>query len=185
MIEKAAPRWPRPLLNRPDRIGNLDRDKLYRLLTDIPGLDIPATVHATRAQLSDSLEGPIACADFAGELHFPMIVRPRGTHAGVGLAKVDDAAALAAYLAERQEQDFFVARFVDYVEPRRALSQIPARHRRRPALCLPHGDRRSLGHLVSQRLHGVQRGEARRRSRLHARLRSCLRSAPQELRSTK
>ena len=30
LIEKAAPRWPRPLLNRPDLIGNLDRDKLYR-----------------------------------------------------------------------------------------------------------------------------------------------------------
>ena len=46
-----------------------------------------------------------------------MIARPRGTHAGVGLAKLDDAAALAAYLAEREEQDFFVARFVDYVSP--------------------------------------------------------------------
>ena len=41
LIEKAAPRWPRPLLNRPDLIGNLDRDKLYRLLAGIPGLDIP------------------------------------------------------------------------------------------------------------------------------------------------
>ena len=38
LIEKAAPHWPRPLLNRPDLIGNLDRDKLYRLLADVPGL---------------------------------------------------------------------------------------------------------------------------------------------------
>ena len=35
LIEKAAPHWPRPLLNRPDLIGNLDRDKLYRLLAGI------------------------------------------------------------------------------------------------------------------------------------------------------
>ncbi len=117
VIEKAAPRWPRPLLNRPGLIGNLDRDKLYRLLSGIPGLDIPATLHATRAQLSDLSQGRIACEDIAGELHFPMIARPRGTHAGVGLAKLDDAQALAAYLAGRQEQDFFVARFVDYVSP--------------------------------------------------------------------
>ncbi|WP_456622052.1 MULTISPECIES: ATP-grasp domain-containing protein [unclassified Bradyrhizobium] len=114
VIEQAAPRWPRPLLNRPELIGNLDRDKLYRLLAGISGLDIPATVHAMRAQLSKLSEGKIACEDITGELRFPMIVRPRGTHAGVGLAKIDDAAALAAYLAERQEQDFFVARFVDY-----------------------------------------------------------------------
>lgn len=117
LIEKAAPRWPRPLLNRPELIGNLDRDKLYRLLADIPGLDIPVTAHATRAQLTALSEGRIACAEITAELHFPMIARPRGTHAGVGLAKLDDAAALAAYLAERQEQDFFVARFVNYASP--------------------------------------------------------------------
>lgn len=117
VIEKAAPHWPRPLLNRPDRIGNLDRDKLHRLLAGVPGLDIPATIHATRAQLSDLSRAQIACKDIADELRFPMIARPRGSHAGVGLAKLDDAAALAAYLAERGEQDFFVARFVDYVSP--------------------------------------------------------------------
>ncbi|WP_439361245.1 hypothetical protein [Bradyrhizobium sp. DASA03007] len=117
LIEKAAPEWPRPLLNRPDLIGNLDRDKLYRLLTGVPGLDIPATVHATREQLSDLAQGRIACEAIADELHFPMIARPRGSHAGVGLAKLIDAAALAAYLAERKEQDLFVARFVDYVSP--------------------------------------------------------------------
>ena len=113
-IERVAPRWPRPLLNRPDRIGNLDRDKLHRLLAGVPGLDIPATIHATRAQLSDLSRGQIACRDIADELRFPMIARPRGSHAGVGLARLDDAAAIAGYLAERDEQDFFVARFVDY-----------------------------------------------------------------------
>ncbi|MCG2630340.1 hypothetical protein L6654_27290 [Bradyrhizobium sp. WYCCWR 13023] len=117
LIEKAAPRWPRPLLNRPELIGNLDRDKLFRLLADIPGLDIPVTAHATRAQLSALAEGRIACTEITDELHFPMIARPRGTHAGVGLAKLDDSAALAAYLAERREQDFFVARFVNYASP--------------------------------------------------------------------
>ncbi|WP_439369275.1 ATP-grasp domain-containing protein [Bradyrhizobium sp. DASA03120] len=117
VMEQAAPRWPRPLLNRPELIGNLDRDKLYRLLADIPGLDIPVTANATRAQLTALSEGRIACAEITDELHFPMIVRPRGTHAGVGLAKVDDAAALKAYLVERQEQDFFVARFVNYASP--------------------------------------------------------------------
>lgn len=117
LIEQAAPHWPRPLLNRPDMIGNLDRDKLYRLLAGVPGLDIPATVHATRTQLSDLAQGRIICEAIACELHFPMIARPRGSHAGVGLAKLDDAAALEAYLSARKEQDFFVARFVDYVSP--------------------------------------------------------------------
>jgi hypothetical protein len=113
-IGDAAPRWPRPLLNLPSRIANLDRDKLHRLLAGIAGLDIPATICTTRAQLSELSQNRIRCEEIASELRFPMIARPRGSHAGVGLAKIDDAAALADYLAERKEQEFFVARFVDY-----------------------------------------------------------------------
>lgn len=114
VIDAAAARWPRPLLNLPSRIANLDRDKLHRLLAGIEGLDIPATICATRAQLSELSQGLIRCEDIAGELRFPMIARPRGSHAGVGLAKIDDAVSLADYLAARQEHEFFVARFVDY-----------------------------------------------------------------------
>ena len=58
--------------------------------------------------------GDVAPADIAAELQFPLIVRPRGSHAGVGLAKIDDRAAIGGYLAERPEQEFFVSRFVDY-----------------------------------------------------------------------
>jgi len=114
-IERAAPLWPRPLLNPPQLVGNLDRDKLYRLLQGIEGLDIPATDAISRAQLSDLAAPNRSAADvIAAGAPFPIIVRPRGSHAGVGLAKVDDRAALARYLAERLEQEFFVARFVDY-----------------------------------------------------------------------
>jgi hypothetical protein len=118
-IERAAARWPRPLLNPPDRVGNLDRDKLHRLLGDvegskIEGLEIPSTVGVSRAQLLALSCAARALAEFASELAFPIIVRPRGSHAGAGLAKVDDVVALARYLRERQEQEFFISRFVDY-----------------------------------------------------------------------
>src|SRR5262249_19949725 len=62
-IDEAAPRWPRPLLNQPGRIANLDRDKLHRLLAGVTGLDIPATVNATRAQLSAVAQGASRRAD--------------------------------------------------------------------------------------------------------------------------
>ncbi len=114
VIDAAAALWPRPLLNQPSRIANLDRDKLHRLLAGIDGLDIPATICASRTQLSELSRGLIHCEDIADELRFPMIARPRGSHAGVGLAKIDDATSLADYLAARQEREFFVARFVDY-----------------------------------------------------------------------
>jgi hypothetical protein len=113
-IDHLAPRWPRPLLNPPRLVGHLDRDKLHRLLSDIEGLDIPVTASTTRAQLSELAQPNTGLADFAVDLRFPIIVRPLGSHAGVGLARIDDRAAIGGYLAERPEQEFFVSRFVDY-----------------------------------------------------------------------
>jgi hypothetical protein len=113
-IENAASRWPRPLLNPPHLVGNLDRDKLHRLLHGIAGLDIPATEAASRTQLSGIAQTSLLLADIAAGLAFPIIIRPRGSHAGTGLAKIDDRGALERYLAERPEVEFFVSRFVDY-----------------------------------------------------------------------
>ena len=113
-IDRVAARWPRPLLNPPRKVGNLDRDKLHRLLDGIEGLDIPATHGVARAQLSDLAQSRLALADIARDVHFPMIVRPRGSHAGVGLAKINDRTAIDRYLAGRPEEEFFISRFVDY-----------------------------------------------------------------------
>ncbi|MGB9117414.1 ATP-grasp domain-containing protein, partial [Bradyrhizobium sp.] len=113
-IDVVASRWPRPLLNPPRLVRNLDRDKLHGLLSGIEGLDIPATACVTRAQLSEIARSNTGLADVAAELKFPIIVRPRGSHAGVGLARVNDGAMVERYLADRTEQEFFVARFVDY-----------------------------------------------------------------------
>ncbi|MGA7809792.1 ATP-grasp domain-containing protein [Bradyrhizobium sp.] len=113
-IDAVAARWPRPLLNPPKRVGNLDRDKLHRLLRDIDGLTMPATFGATREQLTRASRSAGTLAETAGELVFPIIVRPRGSHAGVGLARIDAGEALQRYLAGREEQEFFVSPFIDY-----------------------------------------------------------------------
>ena|ERR1700722_3383901 len=114
IIDHAAVRWPRPILNPPHLVRNLDRDRLYHLLAGIDGLEIPATICASRALLSALAQSNAELAEIAADLQFPMIIRPRGSHAGGGLAKVDDRSALTKYLAQHPEQEFFVARFVDY-----------------------------------------------------------------------
>jgi hypothetical protein len=113
-IDMMASRWPQPLLNPPRLVGNLDRDKLHRLLEGIDGLEIPTTTGVTRQQLSEVSQPAAALKNIAADLAFPVIVRPRGSHAGAGLAKIDDCAAMARYLGERHEQNFFISRFVDY-----------------------------------------------------------------------
>ncbi len=111
---RAMPNWPRPLLNPPHLVGNLDRDKLHGLLMGIEGLAIPATAAASRERLADVARSAAAPSDIAADLAFPLIVRPRGSHAGAGLAKIDDPAAMQRYLGARQDQEFFISRFVDY-----------------------------------------------------------------------
>ncbi len=113
-IDAAAPNWPRPLLNPPNLVGSLDRDKLHRLLEGIDGLEIPATLVVTRERLLEIVQGPGELADIAAGLAFPVVIRPRGSHAGSGLAKIDDGQALASYLEGRDEDLFFISRFVDY-----------------------------------------------------------------------
>jgi hypothetical protein len=104
------------MLNPPRLVRNLDRDKLHRLLFGIDGIDIPATVCVTRAQLAEASRATDLLAEVASHEGdaAAIIVRPRGSHAGVGLARLDDRVGIDRYLAERPEQEFFVSRFVDY-----------------------------------------------------------------------
>ena len=95
-----------PLLNRPSHICHLERDQLYLRLKDIAGLRIPPTLRRTRAELKQ----------VAG-MEFPLIIRPFGSHAGFGLARIEDEAALGVYLEERCEDGFFVSPFIDYASP--------------------------------------------------------------------
>jgi len=108
------PNWPRPLLNPPHLVCHLDRDKLHGRLHGIEGLEIPVTALVSRERLSDLSRSAAAPFDIAADLAFPAIIRPRGSHAGAGLAKIDDPTAIGRYLGERQEQEFFISRFVDY-----------------------------------------------------------------------
>ena len=103
VIETLAKNWPVPVLNAPARIRELERDRLYQNLAGISGLSIPPTLRKTREELED------------GEaLDYPVIIRPFGSHAGRGLERLENADALEAYLAARDEDGFFVSPFIDY-----------------------------------------------------------------------
>ncbi len=113
-IDHVASRWPRPLLNPPHLIGALDRAKLHRVLDGIDGLKIPVTTDVSREQLLRLSHAEFALEDVAAGLAFPFIVRPRGSHAGKGLAKIDNRMSLASYLETQSSEEFFVSPFVNY-----------------------------------------------------------------------
>jgi hypothetical protein len=100
-IAEAASQWPRPLVNGAESISRLTRDGAWRLLHDVAGVVYPNNEKVSRSEA--------AAAD-----DFPLIMRPVDSHAGEGLEKIDDEAALADYLARHGEDNFYLAPFIDY-----------------------------------------------------------------------
>ncbi|WP_051971674.1 RimK family alpha-L-glutamate ligase [Massilia sp. 9096] len=113
--------WPRPVINRPEQIAHLSRDGAWAALTGAVGTVMPRTRRVERDVAEQLAAGTLEAAQLLHELldgaAFPLIVRPIDSHAGHDLLKVDDAAALAAYLAQQPAAGFYLSAFVDYSGP--------------------------------------------------------------------
>jgi hypothetical protein len=103
----------RRVLNRPEHVLKTTRDAAYALLGDAPGICMAATMRFSREQLREVVSGRASLPALL-DGQYPLIIRPAHAHAGHGLGKVADVHALAAYLDQSDEPDFFVAPFIDY-----------------------------------------------------------------------
>jgi len=106
--------WPRPVLNAPERIALLSRDGTCSLLKSAPGIVMPSSVRVDRQTLEKVSRKELAIAALLADGDFPALVRPVGSHAGQGLAKLDDRSAVENYLQGRADDAFYITRFVDY-----------------------------------------------------------------------
>ena len=113
-IARLVEGWPKPVLNRPDHVSRLAREHLCHLLAGIPGLSLPLTARIDRGGLERLGGGTLPLDQVLADGTFPLIVRPVNSHAGVGLVRLESAAAIAGYLLERAEDEFYISRFVDY-----------------------------------------------------------------------
>lgn len=92
----------KPVINPAARIALAARDTAAALLQGVPGAIVPTQRLLTRDAL------------MAEALPFPIIIRPRHSHAGNALSQVADSVALVAYIAEHADAAFYVAPFIDY-----------------------------------------------------------------------
>jgi hypothetical protein len=113
-IDRLTQRWPQPVLNSPAAIIELSRQRLFALLDGAPGTVMPMTRRIGRGDVVKLGAGATALAELLPDGIFPLIARPVGSHAGHGLKKLNDAAAIPAYLGERPEAEFCLSRFVEY-----------------------------------------------------------------------
>jgi hypothetical protein len=106
--------WPRPVINRAEQVARLTRDGAWALLRQAPGVEIPISTRIDRHGLERIGRNEAAVEDALEGRSFPVILRPVDSHAGDGLSKLDCATAIADYLVERDEPEFYLSPFVDY-----------------------------------------------------------------------
>lgn len=94
--------WQGPsVLNaKPETIAAMTRDGVNALFASEPSIVAPVVQRAVRHDMAANA--------------YPCIIRPQGTHAGLGMAKIDDAAALNAYLEQQTADAFYLSPYIDY-----------------------------------------------------------------------
>jgi hypothetical protein len=95
--------WPRPVLNRPPAAARLTREATARLLADLDGVLVPEADCLDRAALAATPDD-----------WFPFLVRPAGTHAGMGLTLVRSRQSLDRAMRALGAARYNRTRFVDY-----------------------------------------------------------------------
>ncbi len=113
-IERQLVNWPMPVLNKPNRIVNLERDQLFNMLCEVPGLVVPKMSRSDRAALEAVAHGETDISEILSEGAFPVVVRPVGSHAGRNLEKLTCQQDVLAYLHQCDDLEFFVSDFIDY-----------------------------------------------------------------------
>lgn len=117
LIAQILPDWPRPVIHTPERISRLTRDGAEACLWGAPGVVIPRTACIEREILAAIGAGYRSVGESLSDGGFPIIVRPVGSHAGLGLEKLETFSDVTAYLETQEQSHFYISRFVDYRSP--------------------------------------------------------------------
>lgn len=106
--------WPKPVLNLPQFIPCVDRATASTLLQKQPGVLMPPTLRASRAQMLAIASGASRLNTVFPDCDFPVILRPVGSQGGHGLAKIETHNDINHYLTGQPDAEFFISRFIDY-----------------------------------------------------------------------
>jgi hypothetical protein len=117
-LRRLFAQWPRPALNNPHALSTLVRDTLAGSLAGFPGLCSPHAVPVDRLALDAHIQYGAPIAGFtAPHEPYPCLIRPLTSHAGAGLARLQNPADLKEYLGLCFDQRFFLTKFEDYSGP--------------------------------------------------------------------
>jgi hypothetical protein len=103
-----------PAVNDASRILAMARESAWRLVQGLAGCVMPPSARVARQALADVAGGRCPVDQLLPDLALPFICRPAGSHAGLGLERIDSLGALDSYLGRTGQDDFIVSPYVDY-----------------------------------------------------------------------
>jgi glutathione synthase/RimK-type ligase-like ATP-grasp enzyme len=101
------------VLNLPEHVAKTMRDTACALLGNIPGVCMAHTVRVSRELINEATSRGFNLSSVVNG-DYPFIIRPIGSHAGAGLAKVRDKEELGRYMTESVATEYYLAPFIDY-----------------------------------------------------------------------
>jgi tetratricopeptide (TPR) repeat protein len=99
-----------PILNHPRQVERTTRDAVAELLKEIPCCRVPQALRL-KAGAERSEAALRAMLPFSSTV----LARPVGTHGGDDFEKVEDLAALSAFLSQRPDHDHYLIEYIDYI----------------------------------------------------------------------
>ena len=105
-LDQIMKHWPQPFINSPVRIARLRRDLVSESLLNAEGIVASDASRLNRIKLMNY--------DDDEAQDYPIIARPVNSHAGQGLEKLENCEQLQEYLRMHDDDEFFVAPFIDY-----------------------------------------------------------------------
>ncbi|WP_298256505.1 tetratricopeptide repeat protein [Bradyrhizobium sp.] len=99
-----------PVVNHPRKVQQTTRDAVARLLAGIPGCRVPQAL-----RLKAGANRTVAALEAMLSFSSSCLARPVGTHGGDDFEKVEDLAALPAFLSRRPEHDHYLIEYIDYI----------------------------------------------------------------------
>ena len=103
-------RFSLPVVNHPRKVQQTTRDAVADLLAEIPGCRVPQALRL-KAGAERSETALKAMLPFASS----WLARPVGTHGGDDFEKVENMAALSAFLSQRPDHDHYLIEYIDYI----------------------------------------------------------------------
>ena len=114
LVEEIVSKTGRPCFNHPAAIAGTTRDGVSRVLTGIPGLEVPKTI-----RIAAPAPAELRAAVRDAGLDFPILIRVAGSHRGMNMIRVDrpDAIDEINQLNRNIHAALYVTEFRDFRSP--------------------------------------------------------------------